>query len=135
MFIFQENVMKKTDPTVKKETVWLGLWVLTGCVLMHGVFLMIGRWSLSVLWGSLLGALGAVGNFYLLGRTVQSAVDRGQDRARTLLKLSQTYRLLALLVLVVVGVVLPCFQTVAVILPLFFPRLAFFIRGLSGKTN
>ena len=127
--------MKKTDPTVKKETLWLGLWVLCGCVLMHGVFLLLGRWSLSVLWGSLLGALGAVGNFYLLGRTVQSAVDRDQDRARSLLKLSQTYRLLGLLVVVVIGVVLPYFHTVAVILPLFFPRLAFFFRGFTQKGN
>ena len=66
--------MKKTDPTVKKETIYIAVWTVILSVFIHSVFLILKRWDLTVLYGNLLGIFLAVLNFFLLGRTVQSAL-------------------------------------------------------------
>ena len=44
-------------------------------------------------------------------------------------------RLLLLFVVVAVGAAAPCFHTLAVIIPLFFPRVAIAVRPLMDKRN
>ena len=57
----------KIDPTVKKETLFVGGVTLILSMLMQSVFLIIGRWDLSVLFGNLLGGVIGVLNFFFLG--------------------------------------------------------------------
>ena len=125
--------MPKIDKTVQKETGYIALWVLIFSILMQATFLVIGKWDLTVLFGNLLGGALAVLNFFLMGIGVQKAVRKEEKEARDLMKLSQTLRSFLVLVVVIVGVVLHCFHTVAVILPLFFPRIAVAIRPLFMK--
>ena len=59
----------------------------------------------------------------------------GRKAASAKLKLSQMLRMLMLIVICCVGIALNCFQTVAVIVPLFFPRIGVAFRPLFDKKN
>lgn len=123
----------KIDKTVQKETIYIATWTFVLSVLMQSVFLIIGNWDYKVILGNLLGYSIAVLNFFLMGLTVQKAVLKSEKEAKTAMKLSQTYRNLLVLVVVIVGIVLPCFNTWAVIIPVFFPRIAIAFRSLFNK--
>ena len=125
--------MQKVDSTVIKETKYIALWVLILSALMQAVFLVISRWNYTVLLGNLLTGSFSVLNFFLMGISVQRALDKEEKDARNALKLSRTYRSLALFVVAVIGVVLPVFDRWAVIIPLFFPGIAVYLRPLFDK--
>ncbi len=125
--------MIKIDETVLKETKYIAAWIFIFSVLMQAVFLVISEWNYTVLLGNLLSAVFAVLNFFLMGLTVQKALDKDEKEAKTLVKVSQLYRSLMILVVTVIGVALPCFNTVAVIVPVFFPRIAIAMRPLFDK--
>lgn len=125
--------MKKIDPTVLKETKYIACWVLLLSAITQAVFLVIGQWDYTVLLGNLLsGGIGIL-NFFLLGLTVQKAVTKEEKEAKVAMKVSQLYRMLLLLIVVIIGVVLPCFSIWTVIIPLFFPRIAIAARPLFDK--
>ncbi len=70
-----------------------------------------------------------------MGITVQKAVQKSEKAAADTMKLSQTLRTMMLFGAAVAGVVLNCFNTVAVLIPLFFPRIAVAFRPMLGKKN
>ncbi len=125
--------MKKIDAVVLKETKYIALWVLLQSLLLQAVFLVIGKWDVTVLLGNLLSGTLGILNFFLMGLSVQKALTKEEKEAKTVMKLSQTYRTLLLLVVAAVGVSLSCFHTWAVIIPLFFPRIAVGIRPFVKK--
>ena len=128
--------MKQIDPAVRKETQYVSLFVLILSALMESVFLMLRRWSLSVLFGNLLGASVAILNFFLMGLTVQKAVGKDPKEARDAVKASQRYRLLLQLIPIVLSLALSAFfHPVCAILPLFFPRVAFALFPLVRRKD
>lgn len=136
--LFQEvegSLKRRVDAAVKRETIYIAVWTAVLSALMEAVFLILGRWDVTVLLGNLLGGLAAVLNFFLMGLTVQSAVDKPQDEARTAMKASQALRSVMLLVVLVTGAAAPCFHLIAAILPLFFPRIAIALRPLWDKAG
>ena len=126
-------MFKKVDPTVLKETRFIAAGVLILSVLMQAVFLILGKWDYTVLLGNLYGAAVAVGNFFLMGLTVQHCLTLEPDDAKKKMKLSQQGRLMMLLVLCMIGAALPCFNTIALLVPQFFPRIGVTVRGLTIK--
>ncbi len=126
-------MFKKVDPTVVKETRFIALVVLILSVLMQAVFLVIGRWEITVLLGNLYGMAAAVGNFFLMGLTVQHCLTLEPDDAKKKMRFSQQMRLLMLLVLCMIGAALSCFNTIALLVPQLFPRIGVTIRGLTMK--
>lgn len=118
----------KIDPAVKKETLYIAVWVLIFSALMQAVFLLVGHWDYTVLCGNVLGGGVAVLNFFLMGLGVQKAVTQDEKAARNTVRLSQTGRLMMLLGFAIVGLVVPVFHTVAVLVPLLFPRVAIALR-------
>ena len=133
--------MKKINPIVQKETKYIALWVLVFSALMQAVFLILGAllpdypWTLGVLWGNLLGGGAAVGNFFLMAVGVVRAVEKEEKEAKQTLKLSSSMRFLALGLILLVGVLVPVFNTWATIIPLLFPRLAIALRPLFIKQS
>lgn len=125
--------MKKIDATVLRETLYISAWVLILSVLTQAIFLIIGQWDYKVLLGNLLSGSVAILNFFLMGLTVQSAVTKEEKEARSAIKLSQLYRFLFLIVIVIIGIVAPCFSNWTVIIPIFFPRVALLFRPLFDK--
>ena len=122
--------MIKADKTVVKETLWVSAWMLIFSVIMQAVFAFCGIWNYTVLLGNLLGAIVMILNFFFMGITVQQALVKDESDAKKLMKLSQSLRTLFIFVCVVAGVMLPCFSTIATIIPLFFPRIAIALRPL-----
>ena len=122
---------------------------------MEAVFLVAGRFDYTVPLGNLLGGAAAVLNFFLMGLSVQIAVEKDtaandysesdtedengersamlHKEAKQIMRLSQTLRNMMLLAFAVIGFVAPCFHTVAVLIPLLFPRIAVMLRPMFGK--
>lgn len=127
--------MKKIDATVVRETVYIAGFVLILSVLMEAVFLLVGYWDYTVLLGNLLSAVAAVGNFFLMGLTVQKAVEKDEKNAANAMKLSQAMRSLLLFAVAALGALAPCFHLLATLIPLFFPRIAVAFRPLFRKNS
>jgi hypothetical protein len=123
----------KLDATVKRETKFIALFTAVLSLLMQSVFLIIGKWDYTVLLGNLLGYLAGLGNFVLLGITVQNAVTKSEDDAKKLIKLSQQLRLFGMLGIALIGYLVPVFHIIAVIIPFLFPRIAIALRSALIK--
>ncbi len=125
--------MKKIDPTVLKETGYIATMVFLFSLLLQSVFLIIGKWDYTVLLGNILGFVAAVGNFFLMGLSVQSSLSKEEKDAKSLMKVSQSLRLLLLFIIALVGYLVPVFNTLAVLIPFLFPRIAVALRPLFMK--
>ena len=123
--------MNKIDKTVKKETIYIALWTLILSGIMEAVFIFIS-WDYKVLLGNILGATIAVLNFFLLGLTVQKAINIEDVKDRkNYMKISQSFRFIMLIITAVLGATVPCFNIWATIIPLLFPRIALLFRPIS----
>ena len=129
--------MAKMDPVVKRETEYVAIWVMAGCMLIQGVCLVLHWWNLTILWGSLLGGATAIGNFLLMCRMVQKAVLQDPKQAKNTVKLSQGLRLMMQgLILVLAAVLSNVFNIWATAIPLLIPRIAISLRELRrAKKN
>lgn len=126
-------MLKRIDPTVRQETLFIAACVAVMTALMEAVFLLAGFWDMTVLWGGLLGAFAATLNFFLMGMTVQKAVVKEEKDAKNLMRASQSLRLMMLLGFCALGAAVPVFNLVATLIPLLFPRIGVFLRGFMLK--
>ena len=127
--------MKKIDATVRKETLFIAAFTLIFSVVMELVFLLLGYWSYKVALGNLLGFTAAVLNFFLMGYTVQQAVLLDEEGAKKKIRLSQSLRMLMLVGFAAVGCIFKCFNPIAALLPLLFPRIAILFRPLFKQND
>ena len=125
--------MNKVDSTVKKETLYIALFTFIFSLMLQSVYLIIGRWDYTVLLGNLLGGAAATANFFIMGLTVQKALDKEEKDAKSLMKLSQSLRLFMLFAVALIGYLVPVFNMVAVVVPFLFPRIAVTLRALFIK--
>ena len=125
--------MKALDPTVKRETVYIFAVSLLCSMLMQAVFLLLGKWDYTVLLGNLLGLIASVGNFLLLGITVQNALGKDEKEARDRMKLSQMLRTLMLFVVALIGYLISVFNILSLVIAYLFPRIAVAVRPLLKK--
>lgn len=121
--------MKKIDRIILQETAYVACGTLVLSMLMEAVFLIIGKWNITVLFGNLLGAVAAVGNFFLMGLTVQSSVGREEKSIQTRVRFSLIFRELLLFAVAVVGALIPSvFNIVSLLISFFFPRIVIMFR-------
>lgn len=125
--------MQKPDKAVVSNTLYIAAFTVIFSVLMEAVYLVIGHWSLEVLLGNLLGAAAAVGNFFAMGLTVQKAVAKEEKEAKDLMRLSQTLRTMALVVVGIIAACVPVFNLLATLIPLFFPRIAIMLYPMIHR--
>ena len=126
-------VIKKIDRVIWVETAYIAAAVLIFSMLMQSVFLIIGKWDITVLWGNLLGSGAAVLNFFLMGLGVQKALGKEQKEAANVMKFSQSARLFMMFIVALVGYLVPVFNLIAVVIPFIFPRIAVMIRPLFKR--
>ena len=127
--------MKKIDATVRKETLFIAAFTLIFSAVMELVFLLLGYWSYKVALGNLLGFTAAVLNFFLMGYTVQQAVLLDEEGAKKKIRLSQSLRMLMLVGFAAAGCIFKCFNPIAVLLSLLFPRIAILFRPLFKQND
>ncbi len=138
--------MKKIDPVILKETGFVAIISFLMSVFMQAVFLIVdffapGSWTYLVIIGNLIGFIAAVGNFFLMGLTVQKALGKGEKDAASFIKLSQMGRLLMLFLIALSSYLIDLFAfksfsvgfIIAVIVPYIFPRIAVMLRPLALK--
>ena len=125
--------MQKIDKIVWKETKYIAAWILIFSAILQAVFLVIGKWDYTVLLGNLLSAVASLANFLAMGIAVQKAVQKDEKEARQAMKASATFRTFCMFVVLVIGVLAPCFHLLALIIPLIFPRIAIAMRPLWDK--
>ena len=126
--------MSNLDPAVKKETGYVAAWTGALSLVMEAVFAATGQWNGAVLAGNLGGAAAAVGNFYLMARTVSQAVAGGnpEDAARRV-KASATLRLLGVAAVCAVLIGLLKTNPFATLIPLLFPRIGIAFRPMIDR--
>lgn len=133
--------MIKLDETVKKEVTYIASVTAILSVLMQAVFLVLGaflpaaRWDYTVLLGNILGGGVAVLNFLGLGITVQKAIEKDEKDAKNMMRASQSIRTFLMFGAAILGLVLGCFNAVATIVPLFFPRIAIMLKPIFTRRN
>ena len=97
---------------------------------MQAVFVLLKKWSYTVILGNVLGIVVAVGNFLVMGISVQKAVTLKVEDAKKLMATSKKYRTIGMFAIIAIGAVLSIFNTASVIIPVFFPRIAIAFRPL-----
>ncbi|MDY5350273.1 MAG: ATP synthase subunit I [Candidatus Ventricola sp.] len=127
---------QKPQETVLRETKRIAAGVFSMLAIMLIVYAAMGRFSLAVVLGGLIGALYAVLNFLLLGMTVQKVADmreENEELARMQMKSSYNMRMVIMILLIVVAFALPFVDGLACMIPMLFPRLTIFVLQLTGK--
>jgi hypothetical protein len=139
----------KIQPAVKTETGKIAIGTGVGVLIMFVVFFVLhmvipqdAPFSLAVpfdhrvILGGIGGFLVAVGNFFWMAMTVQKvASTEDESKARQTMGVSYRYRTLLQLLWVILAIVVPVFNLVAGIVPLFIPSLFIKLRGIisAGK--
>ena len=132
--------MPNVSDAVRRETAWVAAWTAGLTLVMHIVFVIIGKWDTGVLLGSLLGCAVAVGCFFWLGMTVQKAVGKPEKQAKGILQRSMFLRLLVQGGALAAGFAVVWLNGWAVMIPLLFPQIAVRLRplwkkGMKAETN
>ena len=105
--------MKRASRTVIKETIYVSLVMLALSFVMQLAFFFSGKWNYTVFTGNFIGYFAMIANFYLMGIGVEKAVVKDENEAKKVLKTSHTLRTFMVFALLLIGVVLPVFSTVA----------------------
>ena len=118
-----------------QETAYIAVWTLILSTVMQAVFLVIGMWDYTVILGNLLGAAANMLNFFFMALTVQKSLEKEEKEAKQTMKLSYSLRMLMLFVIALIGILLPCFNTIASVIPFFFTRIAIMFRQFFKNKN
>lgn len=121
----------KLDPIVKRETGYMALGCLVGTAVTALVFVLLGRFDMSVALGCLIGYVMTVGNFFWMSCALSLALEE-EDEVATQLKMKRSYVLRSVIMLVVMGasIVLDGIHWVPVVAAVFYPRIIIFLRGI-----
>lgn len=129
----------KLQPEAKKELLHIacGTAICTAAMWVIFAALHLVGWApfdYRVILGGAAGAAVAVGNFAGICVMVQKVVDEpDEDRRKKILKLSYNFRMLLQAGWVVIAIAAPCFQLIAGIAPLLFPRVTIYYLQITGQ--
>ncbi len=133
----------KIQSAVKSETGKIALGTGIGVLIMYLIFfclhMVAPNWApfdYKVILGGIGGFVVAVGNFFWMAITVQKVASMDDEKAaRSTMGVSYRYRTLLQLLWVILAIVVPVFNLVAGIAPLFIPSLFIKLRGIisAGK--
>ncbi len=122
----------KLQPASKRELRRISVGVIAGSAVMLGIMAVCGRFAWAAVWGALLGAAVAIGNFCYLAVSVQKAAAAEADRARLIMRSSYTARMLITLAAVGLGLALDVLDWLAVLIPILLPRATILVLQLTG---
>ena len=140
LFRLKGGIVIKPQDAVIKETVHIAIGTAVMSAIMVIVFVLVGQFSLSVVWGALTGLIAAVGNFFLMAMNIQRvtteldpANEDAMKQAKAKMKVSYSVRLLLMAVIIVLSIKLIGSNWIAAMLPLFFPRVTILIMQIIAK--
>lgn len=104
---------------------------------MVGIFAILGKFQLSVLWGGIAGALIATANFFVMSMCADIAADKAQAQdvagGQKLVQLSYMGRMLGLFLILFLCAKSGIFHPAALVIPLAFTRPVLTISELLKK--
>ena len=129
--------MKKIDPTILRETRYVASVTVVLSAIMQAVFLVIGKWNLTVLFGNLFIGFAVILNFFLMGLTVQKAVTQDEKSAKRTVKMSMLGRNVMMFAFLASAVLLreKVFNIWASLIPVVFPRIAIALKQILMKNE
>ena len=133
--------MEQSRKDVLKQTGLIAIGQAVGTVIMIGVYLILQKFEMNVLWGALVGNVLAIGNFFFMAIIATLAADRAKNQdvegGQKLMKASYPIRLLVL-----AGILALCawggkkndwFDLVALVLPLAFTHVTAMLVSFFKK--
>ena len=118
--------MTQSRKLVLKETAIIAVGEAVCVALMCAVYALIGKFTLPVLWGGLVGLLVATGNFFFLAVAATLAADRAEaqdvEGGQKLMRSSYPIRLLVMAAVLFLCAKSGMFDVIALVLPLLFVR-------------
>ena len=125
---------EKPQQSIVKETKRIGVGTVIMLVVMLAVYAVLGKFTVGVLLGGLLGSAYAIFNFFMLGMTLQKAASMtDQQMAHMKVRSSYSTRMIGMLILAVVAFALPFVEGIPCLIALLFPRATIFVLQVTGK--
>ena len=125
---------ERPQETVVRETKRIAIGVGVLLIAMFIVFALMGRMTLGVAIGGLLGGAYGVFSFFMLGMTMQKAIrETDETMARARIRSSYSMRMMGALVVAVIAFALPFVDGLACMIPLLFPRATILLLQITGK--
>lgn len=125
---------EKPQQSIVKETKRIGIGTVIMLVVMLAVYAVLGKFTVGVLLGGLLGSAYAIFNFFLLGMTLQKAASMtDQQMAHMKVRSSYSTRMIGMLILAVVAFALPFVEGIPCLIALLFPRATIFVLQVTGQ--
>lgn len=125
---------EKPQQSIVKETKRIGVGTVIMLVVMLAVYAVLGKFTVGVLLGGLLGSAYAIFNFFLLGMTLQKAASMtDQQMAHMKIRSSYSTRMIGMLILAVVAFALPFVEGIPCLIALLFPRATIFVLQVTGQ--
>ena len=125
---------EKPQQSIVKETKRIAVGTVIMLVAMLAVYAVLGKFTVGVLLGGLLGSAYAIFNFFMLGMTLQKAASMtDQQMAHMKVRSSYSTRMIGMLVLAVVAFALPFVEGIPCLIALLFPRATIFALQVTGQ--
>ena len=125
---------EKPQQSIVKETKRIAVGTVIMLVVMLAVYAVLGKFTVGVLLGGLLGSAYAIFNFFMLGMTLQKAASMtDQQMAHMKVRSSYSTRMIGMLILAVVAFALPCVEGIPCLIALLFPRATIFALQVTGQ--
>ena len=125
---------EKPQQSIVKETKRIAVGTVIMLVVMLAVYAVLGKFTVGVLLGGLLGSAYAIFNFFMLGMTLQKAASMtDQQMAHMKVRSSYSTRMIGMLVLAVVAFALPFVEGIPCLIALLFPRATIFTLQVTGQ--
>ena len=127
---------EKPQQSIVKETKRIAVGTVIMLVVMLAVYAVLGKFTVGVLLGSLLGSAYAIFNFFMLGMTLQKAASMtDQQMAHMKVRSSYSTRMIGMLILAVVAFALPFVEGIPCLIALLFPRATIFVLQVTGQVK
>ncbi len=125
---------EKPQQSIVKETKRIAVGTVIMLVVMLAVYAVLGKFTVGVLLGGLLGSAYAIFNFFMLGMTLQKASSMtDQQMAHMKVRSSYSTRMIGMLILAVVAFALPFVEGIPCLIALLFPRATIFVLQVTGQ--
>ena len=125
---------EKPQQSIVKETKRIGVGTVIMLVVMLAVYAVLGKFTVGVLLGGLLGSAYAIFNFFMLGMTLQKAASMtDQQMAHMKVRSSYSTRMIGMLILAVIAFALPFVEGIPCLIALLFPRATIFVLQVTGQ--
>ena len=98
------------------------------------VFIVIGQFDMSVVFGLLIGIILSVGNFYVMSVTVSKALETGDENlARKKIRNSYLIRTGAMVAIIAAAILIKPINPIPALVSVFYVRITIFVTGLFDK--